>query len=99
MKRIKESEVVRKKSFRPCRMVMFKRDDGGYATYVEMLAEDESPSLAHGVFYDTYEQATTDLQKGFTPITPRRGSDAESSSYRRDVYDLPGKSQVSNWPR
>ncbi len=63
MKRIKESDVVYKKSFRPSRVVMFQRDDGEYATYVEMIPEEGSPSLTHGVFYDTYEQATQDFDK------------------------------------
>ena len=63
MKRIKESAIVRKKGFRPSRMVMFQRDDGGYATYLEMLTEEASPSLTYGVFYDTYEQAIKDFDK------------------------------------
>ncbi len=63
VKRIKESDVVYKKSFRPSMVVMFQRDDGEYATYVEMIPEEGSPSLTHGVFYDTYEQATQDFDK------------------------------------
>ncbi len=61
MKRIKESDVVYKKSFRPSRVVMFQRDDGAYATYVEMIPGEGSPSLTYGVFYDTYEQTQSYL--------------------------------------
>ena len=63
MRGIKESDVVYKKSSHPSRVVMFQRDDGEYATYVEMIPGEAPPSLTYGVFYDTYEQARQDFDK------------------------------------
>ncbi len=63
MKRIKESEVVTKRGFRPSRIVMFQKEDGEYSTFLELVAGEGSSTLTHGVFYGDYEEAAQDFEK------------------------------------